>query len=77
MCVCVCVCTGVWPCECVCGVGVTERKPGRVPACVEKNWTMDTKFNAFTISLFVFVCLFVCSIPFYKYIVLKLVYLSM
>ena len=72
--ICACVCVQACGCVSVCGVGVKERKPGHVPACVKNNnWAMETKFNAFSVNLFVFVC----SIPFYKYIVLKLVYLSM
>ena len=79
VCVCVCVCVCVQACGhvsvCVVCVGwgvgggvVKERKPGRVPACMGKNWAMDNKSNALTVNILffvcLFVCLFVCSIPF-------------
>ena len=51
----------------MCRVGVKERKPGRVPACMEKNGAMETKFNAFSVNLFVFVCLFNSFLQVYRF----------
>ena len=49
--------------------GGGERKEARARRCVrgEKNWAMDTKFNAPTANFILFLfclVLFVCSIPF-------------
>ena len=71
----VCVCVQVCGHVSVCGVVVKERKPGCIPVCMWTNWVMDTKFNALTVN-----CVFKSdsgSVPFYKYIVLKWVHLSM